>query len=80
MLMHDKVNRISGLSGRTRTETLRYMGLDKDQRLVLIGSRHHFVLEAGTQRAAVSRLNFSQAEPPGAAVSRSGGTHLFGKS
>ena len=26
MLMHDKVNRMSGLSGRTRTETLRYMG------------------------------------------------------
>ena len=49
MLMHDKVNRMSGLSGRTRTEMLRYMGLDKDQRLVLIGSRHHFVLEAGTK-------------------------------
>ena len=49
MLMHDKVNRMSGLSERTRTETLRYMGLDKDQRLVLIGSRHHFVLEAGTK-------------------------------
>ena len=49
MLMHDKVNRMSDLSERTRTETLRYMGLDKDQRLVLIGSRHHFVPEAGTK-------------------------------